>query len=199
MNKAINYPIKYAVLELKEKGGWSVKYEDITQGFIVSKCYVIESNIVYNPDGSNNIIHKVVFPFQDIETFKNSLINGKQNIGKAEIPRYDACNRISPINVVTDLFDSYETAKEAAQEKNEEYECSIILQVPNPIDTRLSNSNWKEQYEILKQEFRARLEKCNLFEQLVLKATEDMTISKEASMDKQKSFVKVLKPVKKQV
>ena len=33
MSEEINYPIKYAVLELKERGGWAVNYENITQGF----------------------------------------------------------------------------------------------------------------------------------------------------------------------
>lgn len=89
MNKEINYPIKYTILELKERGGYLVGYEDITQGFVVSKCYVIESSIAYNADGSNKIIHKVVFPFQNIESFKISLRNGMQNIGNAEISRHN--------------------------------------------------------------------------------------------------------------
>ena len=194
MNKEINYPIKYAVLELKEKGGYLVGYEDITQGFIVSKCYVIESSIIYNSDGSNKVIHKVVFPFQDIEGFKISLRNGRQNIGNAEVPKYDACGRIYPINVVTDLFDSYESAKVAAIERNEDYEHNIISKVPTPIPARLSNSNWQKQYEELKQEFQNELEICNFFEQLVLAATENMDISEEVITDEQKSFVKTLKP-----
>ena len=199
MSKEINYPIKYAVLELKEKGGYLVGYEDITQGFIASKCYVIESSIIYASDGSNTIIHKVVFPFEDIKSFKISLINGRQDIGNAKIPQYDACGRIYPINVVTDLFDSYELAKEAAKEKNEEHRCNIISKVPVSIPARLSNSNWQKQYEELKQEFDNGLETCNLFEQLVLAATEDMNISEEVTTDEQKSFVKTLKPIKKQI
>ena len=199
MNKEINYPIKYAVLELKEKGGYLYGYEDITQGFIVSKCYVIESSIIYNPDGSNIIIHKVVFPFKDIENFKISLRNGNQNIGNVETPQYDACGRIYPTNVVTDLFDSYELAKETAKEKNEEHRCNLISKVPVPISARLSNSNWQKQYEELKQKFDNGLEICNLFEQLVLAATEDMNISEEVTTNEQKSFVKTLKPTKKHI
>ena len=55
--KCINYPIKYAVLELKSRGGWLVGFRDITQGFIASKCYVVETNIVYHQDGGNSITH----------------------------------------------------------------------------------------------------------------------------------------------
>ena len=199
MNKEINYPIKYAVLELKEKGGYLVGYEDITLGFIVSKCYVTESSIIYISDGSNKGIHKVVFPFQDIESFKMSLRNGRQNIGNAEIPQYDACGRIYPINIVTDLFDSYELAKESAEEKNEEHRCNLISKVPTPIPAKLSNTNWQKQHEELKQEFENGLEICYLFEQLVLAATRDMDISEEVTTNDQKSFVKTLKPINKQI
>ena len=199
MNKEINYPIKYAVLELKEKGGYLVGYEDITQGFIASKCYVVESNIIYNSDGSNKVIHKVVFPFQDIECFKISLRNSRQNIGNPEVPRYDACGRIYPINIVTDLFDSYESAKVAAIERNEEYIRNSLSKIPAPSPATLPIVNWQKYYEESKQKFENGLEICNLFEQLILTATEDMDISEEVITDKQKTFVKTLRPIKKEI
>ena len=199
MNKEINYPIKYAVLELKEDGGYTFGYKEITQGFIVSKCYVIESSIIYDSDGNNKIIHKVVFPYKDIESFKTSLEKGKQNIGNEEIPRHDACGRVYPISIVTDLYDTYEIAKEAAKEKNEEHKCNLMLKTPAPIYTKSSNVDWIEQYEYLKQEFEKNLELCNLFEKLVLTATKDMNVSEELSDNEQKSFVKRLKPIKKQI
>ncbi len=197
MNKEINYPIKYAVLELIERGGWSVGYKDITQGFIVSKCYVIESNIVYNSDGSYKVMHKVVFPFRDIEMFKNSLRNGRKNIGKPEIPKYDACDMIYPINIVTTLFDSYEQAKVMAAYKNNEYKKNLVFKIPDFWSNNFLNSNWKNQLHELEQEFLKNLEICNLFEQLVLAETEDMNISEEAFDDR--NAVKVLKPVKRQI
>ena len=197
MNKEINYPIKYAVLELKEKGGWSVGYKDITQGFIVSKCYVIESNVVYHSDGSYEIIHKVVFPFSDIEMFKNSLRNGRKNIGKPEIPKYDACDMIYPINIVTALFDSYEQARVMATYKNKEYKDNLIFKTPDFLSNNFLNSNWKEQLNNLEQGFLQNLDVCNLFEQLILEATKDMDISEETFEDR--NAVKVLKPVKRQI
>ena len=63
MKEKVNFPIKYAVLELTQSGGWMVDYKDITKGFIVSKCYVIEDNIIYDSDGNSKIVHKVFFPF----------------------------------------------------------------------------------------------------------------------------------------
>ena len=198
MNKEINYPVKYAVLELKEKGGWLVGYEDITQGFIVSKCYLIESNVVYHSDGTSTINHKVVFPFEDISSFKTSIRNGRQNIGDENIPHYDACNRPYPINVVSNLFDTYELAKEVAIEKNEEHKQNIIYRVPE-VRGEILNSNWNERFDFFTREFEENLRISNLFEQLILAATENMDISEEFSSDSQKSTVKILKPVKKQI
>lgn len=120
-------------------------------------------------------------------------MNGSQNIGEENIPSYDACNRPYPINIVTDLFDSYEKAKIIAEGKNEECRHNLILKVA------MGNSNWKEKFEVLKQEFEQRLELCNLFERLVLEATEDMNISEQLSIDEQESSVKVLKPMRKQI
>ena len=37
----MGFPIKYAVEELKVDGGYVYDYNDITKGFIVSKCYVL--------------------------------------------------------------------------------------------------------------------------------------------------------------
>ena len=83
--------------------------------------------------------------------------------------------------MVADLFDSYEEAKIIAEEKNEMCRHNLILEVI------MEDQKWKEKFEILKQEFEKRLELCNLFERLVLEATEDMKISE------QESFAKILK------
>ena len=42
MSRENNFPIKYAVLELKEEGGYITNYKDIVRGYIVSKCWVAE-------------------------------------------------------------------------------------------------------------------------------------------------------------
>ncbi len=190
MIKEISYPIKYAVLELKKEGGWSNGYEDIFQGFIVSKCYVMESNIVYHSDGSNEITHKVVFPFDNISCLGDLPFDGSQSIGEENVPYYDACNMPKPVHVVTDLFDSYEEAKTIAEGKNKEYKDNLILQVS------VSGPDWKKKLEKLEQKFDRALELCYLFEQLALKETDDMKISEQ---DEQAPFLKILKPMCKKV
>ncbi len=179
----MDYPIKYAVLELKKEGGLIVGYKDITQGFIVSKCYVMESNILYR---LNRITHKVVFPFADISKFQDSIKNSNQNIGEKNIPCYDASGNISPVWVVKDLFDSYEEAKIVAEGANKEYRCNLAVEV----DIESKDWNWK--LKKIRQEFDKNLKLCYLFEKLVQEATEDMNVS-ELLTNEQESLVKILK------
>lgn len=61
MNEDLRFPIKYAVLELKSPGGYSTNYEDVTEGFIVSKCYVVGCEVKYFPTGEAKVTYKVYF------------------------------------------------------------------------------------------------------------------------------------------
>ena len=192
MNREINYPIKYAVLELKERGGFLVGYQDITQGFIASKCYVVGSSIKYKKDGSCEISHSVVFPFKDIEMFKNSLRNGRRNISEKVIPKYNACDNIYPVDIVSNLFDSYEKAKMDAINKNEEFKSNLVMETPAFWSANFLDSDLKKQYESLIQKFNQNLEICNIFEELVSEATLDMEISRDKSNERE--FVRILKP-----
>lgn len=171
MRGELKYPIKYAVLELKESGGWLVEYEDITQGFIVSKCYVVESNIKYYSNGENEITHKVVFPFKNISDFKLSLQRGTSYNIDETVPSYDACGNPYPVDNVSCLFDSYEEAQEIAVRKNEEMKRKLISNVS------LSDENWKVKHEKLEIDFLENLSICHQFEKLILMRTKNMNIS----------------------
>ncbi len=186
MNNKFNYPIKYAVLELKEKGGWLEKYEEITQGFIASKCYVVESDVLYDNEGQSKLVHKVVFPFNDFGKFKQSLSGGIHDIGIANIPAYDFYNNPYPVTVVDQLFEKFEEAKERANEKNEEYKLNLINKVS------VNTPGWEIQFELLKQNYDKTVALCNLFEQLAIEKSKDMIITSE----KKDEYVKVLKPLR---
>ena len=173
MKEDFKYPIKYAVQELKQRGGWSVGYKNITQGFIVSKCYVVGSNIKYFADGSYKINHKVVFPFDDIEGLKISLRHGRNYIGDENFPAYDACDRPRTTTVVNSLFDSYADAKVVAELKNEEYKRDLILEIS------ILDSDWKEKYNKLLDDFDERLRIANIFEKLTLCQTEDLIVTED--------------------
>lgn len=61
-----------------------------------------------------------MFPFKDISCLKTSLMNGEKDIGEEMILSYDSwsCLLFKNADEVTDLFDSYEEAKDIAEEKN---------------------------------------------------------------------------------
>jgi len=171
VTEELRYPIKYAILELKEQGGWLFDYSDITQGFIVSKCYVVESSIKYLSNGDSKITHKVVFPYKNISAFRLSLKRGFSYSDEETIPSYDAGRNPYPVDIVSDLFDSYEEAKELALQKNEEMEDELILR------TSLSKGLNKEKYEKLKAYFLEGANVCQQFEELISVCTEHMNIS----------------------
>ncbi len=175
--KELNYPVKYAVLELKEIGGYSQGWEDITKGFIASKCFVLESKVKYLSDGTSKVCHKVVFPHRDFKAFKTALsIRNSIYIDERIIPQYDALSHPYPVNIVTDLFDTYEEAKEDAKIKNKELYRNLTRYLD--IDYLVKN------LDRINQEFAIEMELCNLFEKASLEETEDMVVSYDREIDK---------------
>lgn len=170
MGKELNYPIKYAILELKEPGGWPAHYKNITQGFIVSKCYVVESKIRYHSNGKYEMMHKVVFPYNNISDFKLSMKQGNSYNEEEKVPLYDACFNPYPIDVVYDLFDSFEEAQKVAFAKIQELKKRIVLRVS------VSDENWKDKYEQLKKEFIENLIICKKYEEYILEKTKNMLV-----------------------
>lgn len=172
MNNENKYPVQYAVLELKEKGGYLVGYKDIIRGNIVSKCYVVESSIKYSSDGNKQIFHKVVFPFKSLETLKLSLRNNSEYIGEKAAPGYDANNEPYPVDIVSDVFDTYEEANVKAQERNEKMK-----------QLSVSDDETKRVLTEYEKDFMGQLSICKLFERLALAKTEDMNITHELEED----------------
>lgn len=176
MIKELHYPIKYAVLELKVDGGYAVNYKDITQGFIASKCYVVGNETKYYEDGTSKIIYKVVFPYQDIHTFQNQRrinVFEENDIGKRIIPGYDYYNNPYPVNIVDDIYDTYEEAKDASKQKNHIHRIKLYNNVS------FSDPEYQKKVDELMDEFEKSLQDCYAYEKLVLNETEDMNISTE--------------------
>ena len=174
MNEENNYPIKYAVLELKERGGYNARYNDIIRGYIASKCYVLESHIKYLPNGDIKTFHKVIFPYSNVELFKLELQNGNlNNIGERNTIHYDAYGNPYPVSIVSELFENYEEAKEQAIEKNKKMKSNLSMEIPGPVN----RPGFIEEYEELKEEFNYQLSICELFEQAVTSKTDDMNVT----------------------
>lgn len=164
MNEDIKYPIKYAVLELKQSGGASVCYKDITLGYIVSKCYVMDISIKFFPSGNTKTSCKVVFPFKDIDIKNIKLALPEDNsyyIGEKVFPSYDANGDPYPINEVSDLFESYEEAKNEAEEKNQKL-----------LEINKKSEDIKEQLTL-----------CQKYEKLVSLKTYDMNVTSDLNFD----------------
>lgn len=168
METRLNYPIKYAVLELKIKGGWISNYEDITIGFIVSKCYIVNQNIRYFQNGTNKVSYTVVFPYTNIEAFKNKLSRGNEYFEEPAIPKFNYHGECLNANTVLNIFDTFEEATESANKENRGIKSAIALRF-NSIDD----------YNKSVKEFEENLNTCKLYEQYIDNQTNEMIITSE--------------------
>lgn len=164
MHKNTKYPVKYAVLELKT-------HTDKLKGYIVSKCFVLESTIKYLDNDAVEIKHKVIFPYTDIDTFEKNFKEGKK---KAVSLMHNVSYYITEVE---QIYDTYEEAKELATLES----TNVDNYVKNLRMTRTMNS---KSYAKLKQEIKDNLYICDEFESYISEQTENMIIKKV----KQKTF-----------
>lgn len=176
MNNENNFPIKYAVLELKAK---NYNGDDITKGYIVSKCYFVGIRTFLFPgETRETIYYKVVFPYKDYVGFLNSLRDNKKDIGKRVIPS-DNSNQIDE---VFKIFNTYEDAKKMAERENQLIEFDLFrlattLRKHGPVYNKRIHKAIGETYNYLVNNFKKDLRTCYLFEKLILANTEDMIIT----------------------
>ena len=160
-----NYPIKYAILELKE----SVDNKEITAGFIISKCYVVKSIIDYKNNDKCRVVHKVVFPYDDIAFYKKALADTLDSIGTRTVPKEDASGEVYPIKVVDKLYDKYEEAIKIKEELNHDLYDYI---------TSISQGDSYEALEEAREAYFNQMAICDVYEQDILDNTQDMIITK---------------------
>ena len=165
--------IKYAVQELKVEGGFLEHYEDITKGFIISKCQVLEDRKVYYSE--DNFTHKyiVCFPysrFYDFSKWVSKNNSFKYYYEERKIPlsgreeQYDL-KKYLYFSTVTRLYDTYEEALKEKDLKN-----NVIM------NSILSDTSYYG-YKKLRKEFEDTLSLCNDYETFIYKNTEDLDIS----------------------
>lgn len=184
MENSLKYPIKFAVLELKEKENWQNGYEDITCAYIVSKCFIVESKIIYSSNGESKIAHKVVFPYKDIEKYRNIINNDREQVlGERAIPLYDANGCVYPYDIVFELFDDYNEANELAMQLNKKLRSSLISNLS------ILDKDFNEKYQKVKNDFNKELIICKKFEEQILINTENLKITKS---DNQAELPKIL-------
>lgn len=169
MNKNLGYPVKYAVLELRESGGFANGYEELTRGFIVSKCYLVEGSVRFLVTGNHEILYKVVFPFKNNPHYELN----SQNIDD-RISALSGIDGVSySVDIVSDIFDNYEEASLLAEQKNKILKAKLILKVS------VLDQNWKTQFRKLNVEFQKKLAICQKIEKVIASKTKNMDVSKE--------------------
>ncbi|MBQ6282189.1 MAG: hypothetical protein IJK66_01475 [Bacilli bacterium] len=163
----MKYPIKYAVLEVKEQGGYLQGYKKVILGYIASKCYVLSSAVIYSVDGTLKTSNIVFFPYNNIKNFKNSNLESDEK----DTIRFNYNMTPWPVEIVVELFDTFEEAKENAEEKNNELRKNLMFNRPVIYVAK--------GYEELVREFESDLEVCRRYEEFIDENTTDMIITKD--------------------
>ena len=158
MSEVLNYPIKYALLKLKK--------EDKELGYIVSKCYILESFEKYNKNGESKIGFNVVFPYSKIKSITDKVLSFDEN----RIIPSDTDN--NSIDVVDILYDDFYEAKKHAYLKNKE-----LLNMTITSNVSFSKDDWKEQVLKIKKNFNNNISLCKEFENFITDNTMDMNIT----------------------
>lgn len=179
----MGYPIKYAVLELKADGGIAHDYEDITKGFVVSKCHILEDRLIYLYNGATYQKIVVSFPYDNFEYF---MIWFHQNSHKYSSYIYDLYKNYFeskhdpsrehlrdgyPLHIVSELFNTYEEAKELADHKNGQLKGEIL------------KNTGRSAYEKLLKDFDETMLMCGEYEKYIFANTNDMIIDKEQNKE----------------
>ena len=169
----MGYPIRFAVEELTVEGGYADDYADITKGFIVSKCYVLESRYRHDTGYEQ---HVVCFPFDRFDDFVRWYGFNKDRYQYIHYKHYNESRRIPseerkrgefPKHVVSELFDNYFDAKDLADTKN-----SILR------GEQLATAN-RALYDKLQEQFKSDESICGEYEKFVYENTKDLEITGE--------------------
>ena len=150
----LKYPIKYALMPIIEQVSWTHGLHEMEReydvvAYIVSKAYLVNKTIKYYSNGTEDYLFKVVFPHTDFS-----------NLDIKNIPKYNInCDCLNSIEV-SEVFDTYEEAKQARNLEN----CKL-----RSLCYSISQA----------KQFTEELKKYNQLEEFILWSTKDMNISEE--------------------
>lgn len=113
--KECNYPVKYAVLPLYDvvgRDGFGQRNYDIV-AYIVTKAYLLGETKIYRENGDVEYDYKVFFPYMSyLEIIKDK----RHDIDYNDIRKW---NNNQYINSVSNVYETYEEAKQEAEYLNE--------------------------------------------------------------------------------
>ena len=175
-----NYPIKYAVMAIKEENNWAKISGNLGNGYgdvayIVSKVYLLGSNTLYFNDGTSKNEYNVVFPYKspaDLEDRRG--------------PKYGINSFYVDYDTVDFVFDNYNDANEYAGKLNDRLRKIICKSM---IATGIDLNIQQEQSNIL---FSDRLEEYQKFEDLILTLSDDMVITPSLSSNNIEGLERIL-------
>ena len=161
-----NYPIRYAIIPMKEQIGWSHGMHELERKFgtvyyIVSKCYLVGESKKYKIDGSVEERYQVVCPYKE-ENY---------NIWNKDEPSYNLINGLCTNSIFTDtLFDTYDEARIVKDEKNRELLNNMFRYICFPIET------YKKRRKEIEDEFNNKKVYYDELESEIEKRTKDLSV-----------------------
>ena len=153
----MGYPVKYAVQRVMKE----IYGRPMTMGYIASKCYVVDNSL----DTEYIVPHYVAFPYHNIFRYPLEEYSDENLLNMRHRNKPFRCNAR-----VSKLFDTFEEAKESANEMNDELKKERIFRSTHPIHP-LDRRMFKE--------VDINLEFCKRYEGIIEANTEDMTITKD--------------------
>ena len=167
--KVLNYPVKYAIMEVFEQSGWNYGLNELERNYevvanIVLKCYVIGERRKYHKDGSSSVKYEIVFLYN-----RSSLDN--YLLFKINYPEYNIfTNECINATFVDTLYNTFEEAKEVASKANEEVLNKKLLYLT-------FGPNFKEKLAKLEDEYKDILAKYQRIEDDIEAKTKDVKIT----------------------
>lgn len=164
VKKELKYPIKYAVMPIKEQIGWYPGLHELERecdvvANIVSKCYVIREDKEYLQDGTLKIKYEVVFPSLKFGGFELA------------VPEYNFYSQCTNSIFVNQLFNSFEEAQAVADQANEEILYHTIGILPY-------NEDFQKNLKAVKEKHQETLDRYKKIEEIIEQGTCDMKITK---------------------
>ena len=165
----MSYPIKYGILKLTEPSGWPIGTQEVTRGYIVSKCYLVREIKEYQEDGNMKKTYQVVFPYRNYYHFKIAMKSNLIFEEHAQMPSFNTF-----VNELNEVYDDYEMAAAEALKLNEELRKKIIIKEFN-----LSNDNIGNIYSEVNERITAEFAMCSQYEQYIASRTGELKIKRD--------------------
>ncbi len=166
----MSYPIKYGILKLTEPSGWPIGTQEVTRGYIVSKCYLVREIKEYQEDGNMKKTYQVVFPYRNYYQFKIAMKSNLTFEEHAQTPNFNAF-----VTELDQLYDDYESAKNETIKLNGDLQTKLIVK-----ECSLSNGKIKDVCTKAQQRINDEFTMCNQYEQYIASRTEELEIKKDS-------------------